>query len=194
MRLFTLLAGYAAGLAVAMKVRRDAGTSKLDSTDPSKTTLDKLVDEVKDIHESTYKDVKAYVSTHFSDVHDFETLKSKVASIVDNVANEADAFLSSLMEKWDTKKDDIEGKVDEFFSEKEAILEEAKNKWISLADTTADTVVSWIEVAKKKLLELRENMKSKIQEEAVDVSTELEKKPTAKRAPAKKPATKKPQA
>lgn len=82
-----------------MKVRKDAGQSKLDSTDPNKSTLDKLVDEVKDIHQSTYKDVKSYVSTHFADVHDFETLKSKVATIVDNVASEADTFLSSLMEK-----------------------------------------------------------------------------------------------
>jgi hypothetical protein len=82
-----------------MKFRRDAGKSKLDSTDPNKTTLDKLVDEVKDIHETTYKDVKAYVSTHFSDVHDFESLKVKVATIVDNVATEADAFLSGLKDK-----------------------------------------------------------------------------------------------
>lgn len=99
MRLLTLLAGYAAGLAVAMKVRKDAGKSKLDSTDPNKTTLDKLVDEVKDIHETTYHDVRAYVSHHFSDVHDFESLKSKVSVFLDNVATEADSFLASLTEK-----------------------------------------------------------------------------------------------
>lgn len=199
MRLFTLLAGYAAGLAVAMKVRRDAWQSKLDSTDPNKTNLDKLVDEVKDIHETTYKDVKAYVSTHFSDVHDFDSLKAKVANIVDNVAGEADTFLSSLIKKWDTKKDDIEGKVDEFFSEKEALLEEAKKKGMALADTTTDTVVAWIEVAKNKLLTLRENIKSKIQTDIVVEKEAPAKKPAPKKAPvektvAKKPAAKKPQA
>jgi hypothetical protein len=99
MRLFTLLAGYAAGLAVAMKVRRDAGRSKLDSTDPSKTTLDKLVDEVRDIHTSTYADVKKYVTTHFDDVHDIDSLKTKVTTIIDNAASEAETFISSLMEK-----------------------------------------------------------------------------------------------
>lgn len=99
MRLFTLLAGYAAGLAVAMKVRHDAGQSKLGSTDPNKTTLDKIVDEVKDIHQSTYADVKKFVVNHFDDVHDFESLKVKVSSIVDNVAAEAEAFITSLQEK-----------------------------------------------------------------------------------------------
>jgi hypothetical protein len=38
--------------------------------------------------------------------------------------------------------------VDAFFGEKEALLEEAKNKGLALADTTADTVVAWIEVAR----------------------------------------------
>jgi hypothetical protein len=77
-----------------MKVRRDAGKSKLDQKDPSKSPLDKLVDEVKDIHTSTYADVKAYVAEHFSDVEDFEGLKAKVTSIVDNIANEAETFVS----------------------------------------------------------------------------------------------------
>jgi hypothetical protein len=111
-----------------MKVRRDAGKSKLDQDDPAKSTLDKLVDEVKDIHTSTYADVKAYVAEHFRDVQDFDSLKSRVTSIIDNIADEAEAFVSSLQEKGATKKEIITSKVDAFFDEKEAILEEAKNK------------------------------------------------------------------
>ncbi len=176
-----------------MKVRKDAGQSKLDSKDPNKTTLDKLVDEVKDIHESTYKDVKAYVSTHFSDVHDFESLKSKVTDIIDNVASEADTFLTGLKDKWDTGKGEIEGKVDAFFKEKEVLLDDAKNKGLALADTTADTVVAWIEIARGKLHALHKNVKSKI-----DSNSTPEKKPTkkttAKKSTPKKTQTKKTQA
>lgn len=193
MRLITLLAGYAAWLAVAMKVRKDAWQSKLDSKDPNKTTLDKLVDEVKDIHESTYKDVKAYVSTHFSDVHDFESLKAKVTDIVDNVASEAETFLSGLKDKWDTGKGEIEGKVDAFFSEKEALLEDAKNKGLALADTTADTVVAWIEIARGKLHTLHDSVKSKIQSEKIPEKKSA-KKSTAKKSAPKKAQSKKPQA
>jgi hypothetical protein len=56
MRLFTLIAGYAAGLAVAMKYRKDAGTSKL--TTPTKSTIDSFFDEIVDIHKSVFADVK----------------------------------------------------------------------------------------------------------------------------------------
>ena len=58
MRLFTLLAGYAAGLAVAMKYRKDAGTSKLENTSNKKSKLDSFIEEVVDIHKTAFADVK----------------------------------------------------------------------------------------------------------------------------------------
>lgn len=58
MRLFTLLAGYAAGLAVAMKYRKDNGTSKLENTLNNKSKLDSFIDEVVDIHKTAFADVK----------------------------------------------------------------------------------------------------------------------------------------
>lgn len=56
MRLLTLIAGYAAGLAVAMKYRKDAGTSKLAT--PTKSHIDSFFDEIVDIHKSAFADVK----------------------------------------------------------------------------------------------------------------------------------------
>ncbi len=58
MRLFTLLAGYAAGLAVAMKYRKDVGTSKLENTSNKKSKLDSFIEEVVDIHKTAFADVK----------------------------------------------------------------------------------------------------------------------------------------
>ena len=58
MRLFTLLAGYAAGLAVAMKYRKDNGTSKLENTSNKKSKLDSFIEEVVDIHKTAFADVK----------------------------------------------------------------------------------------------------------------------------------------
>ena len=58
MRLFTLLAGYAAGLAVAMKYRKDKGISKLENTENKKSKLDSFIDEVVDIHKTAFADVK----------------------------------------------------------------------------------------------------------------------------------------
>lgn len=58
MRLFTLLAGYAAGLAIAMKYRKDAGTSKLDTEAKNTSKLNSFIDEVVDIHKTAFSDVK----------------------------------------------------------------------------------------------------------------------------------------
>ena len=58
MRLFTLLAGYAAGLAVAMKYRKDNGTSNLNTDASSTSKLNSFIDEVVDIHKTAFADVK----------------------------------------------------------------------------------------------------------------------------------------
>lgn len=58
MKLFTLLAGYAAGLAVAMKYRKDAGISKLEKSIENKTKFNSFIDEVVDIHKTAFADVK----------------------------------------------------------------------------------------------------------------------------------------
>jgi cobalamin biosynthesis protein CbiD len=78
MRLFTLLAGYAAGLAVAMKYRKDNGTSKLDTETPNTSKLNSFIDEVVDIHKTAFADVKSFVNENFDDVDNFDDLKSKV--------------------------------------------------------------------------------------------------------------------
>ncbi len=58
MRLFTLLAGYAAGLAVAMKYRKDAGKSKIDTSTDNTSKFNSFIDEVVDIHKTAFADVK----------------------------------------------------------------------------------------------------------------------------------------
>ncbi len=88
-KLFTLLAGYAAGLAVAMKYRKDAGTSKLQTANGTKAGLDSFIDEVVDIHKSAFEDLKGVVSSGFEEIQDFEGLKTKVTSLVDTYATEA---------------------------------------------------------------------------------------------------------
>jgi hypothetical protein len=58
MRLLTLLAGYAAGLAVAMKYRKDSGKSKLSTIHEDDSKLNSFIEEVVDIHKTAYADVK----------------------------------------------------------------------------------------------------------------------------------------
>lgn len=98
MRLITLLAGYAAGLAVAMKYRKDAGVSKIE-TDSKKSKVDGFIDEIVDIHKTAYGEVKGFVSTHFDDVNDFDALKTKASSLIDSFTTEAENLITSLKNK-----------------------------------------------------------------------------------------------
>ena len=94
MRLFTLIAGYAAGLAVAMKYRKDTGTAKVP--DPKASHMDTLIDEIVDIHKTAFSEVKGFVSTHIDEVTDLDSLKSKVMTSIDSFATEAEARIASL--------------------------------------------------------------------------------------------------
>ncbi len=82
MKLFTLVAGYIAGLAIAMKYRKDNGTSKLDSLNPMRSKLDIFIDEVVDIHRTAFSDIKEFAKDNFDDVDNFDDLQKKISSMV----------------------------------------------------------------------------------------------------------------
>ena len=190
MRLITLLAGYAAWLAVAMKYRREAGTSKL-GVDPKQSKIDAFIDEVVDLHKSAITDAKSAYRTHFGDIESFDDLKAKVTTLIDSASDEAESYIASMRARGADKKEILESEVDAFFAEKNKILEEAKDKWAELTDTATDTVTSWIESAKSRLLLLRDSMKENIKFEMTVEKTPV-KKSTAKTPLVKKPVIKKP--
>ncbi len=176
-KLLTLVAGYAVGLTVAMKYRKDHGKSKL-SSDPSKSKLDGFIDEVVDIHKSAYGDAKEYVETNLEDVKDFDTLKSKVSTKMSGLADEAETFLTSLKEKGAEKKEVLEEKVEDLIEKKDAIIDEAKDAGSSFSDVAVDRIVGWIEWAKSKIETAHTAAKSKFD------TLPAPKKPVAKKKPA----------
>lgn len=182
MRLITLLAGYAAGLAVAMKYRKDTEASK-KPIEPKKSKLDTFIDEVVDIHKIAYDEVKWFVSTHFDDVDNFDSLKTKASSLINTFTTEAEALVSSLREKWTTQSDALITKVEALYQEKSEILDKAKEKGSTFADVAHDTLMSWIDEAKSKLTEAHTNMKSKLNTSTTEESTPKKKVP-AKKTPA----------
>jgi hypothetical protein len=107
MRLITLLAGYAAGLAVAMKYRKDAGTSKLD-TDPNKSKMDSIIDEIVDIHKSAYQDIKSVVSVTWEEVEDLDGLKAKVMTVVDGFTSDIETKIAELKTRGEIKIEVLE--------------------------------------------------------------------------------------
>ncbi len=159
--LFTLLAGYAAGLAIAMKYRKDQGTSKLEA-DTSKTTIDSLINEVVDIHKTAYHDVKGFVSSNFSDVKDFEGLKGKIEAMMEDFMTEVNTVVAAAQDWTDEQKTAAKAEIDTIFDKKSALIEEAKERGSTFTDTTADVISGWLDEAKGKLEKTRTKIQAKI--------------------------------
>lgn len=167
MRLITLLAGYAAGLAVAMKYRKDAGTSKLD-TDPNKSKMDSIIDEIVDIHKSAYADIKSTVTATWEEVEDLDGLKAKVMTMVDGFVAEVDGKITELRTRGEIQAEVLEKTVDESLAEKEAAIESAREKALTLADGAMDSVDTFLTEATKKLRATHKKLKTKLAKEATE--------------------------
>ena len=164
MRLITLLAWYAAWLAVAMKYRKDAGTSKIE-TDPTKSKLDSIINEIVDIHKSAYADIKSTVTATWEEVEDLEWLKSKVMSMVDGFSTEVEAKITELKTKWEINAEVLTKTIDDTLIEKEANIESARTKALTFADGALDSVDWFLTDAKKKLSLAHKKLKAKIEKE-----------------------------
>lgn len=165
MRLITLLAGYAAGLAVAMKYRKDAGTSKID-TDPNKSKMDSIIDEIVDIHKSAYADIKSTVTATWEEVEDLDGLKAKVMTVVDGFTSDVEAKVTELRTRGEIKAEVLEKTLDDSLAEKEAAIESARTKALTFADGAMDTVDAFLTEATKKLRASHKKLKTKLTKEA----------------------------
>lgn len=94
-KILALLGTYATGMAVAMKLRKDKGTSKL-AKDTKNSTLENVIDEIVDIHKMAYNDVKNFVTPLFDDVKDFEGLKTRVSGMIDEFGAKLEVAFAEL--------------------------------------------------------------------------------------------------
>lgn len=166
MRLITLLAGYAAGLAVAMKYRKDAGTSKVE-TDPNKSKMDSIIDEIVDIHKTAYADIKSAVSVTWEEIEDFDTLKWKVESMADGFATDLETKIAEIRATGTAKKDELIAHIDTALADQEAALESARTKALAFGDVALDTLDTLLASARKKLTAAHKKIKTKIEKETV---------------------------
>jgi uncharacterized coiled-coil protein SlyX len=166
MRLITLLAGYAAWLAVAMKYRKDAGTSKVEA-DPNKSKMDSIIDEIVDIHKTAFADIKSAVSVTWEEVEDFDTLKGKVEAMADGFATDLEAKVTELRATGTAKKDELLAHLDTALADKEAAIESARTKALAFGDVALDTLDTFLADARKKLTAAHKKIKAKVEKETV---------------------------
>ncbi len=150
MKILTLVAGYIAGIAVAMKYRKDIGASRLPG-DIKDSTLDNFIDEVVDIHRDVYTDAKKLYDTHFGDVKDFDDLKGKIEILVNNFSTDIEGRLATLKTQGEERKIETENIIEWAYKEKIALLDEAKKRALTFAGTALDIVEPWIAKARTAL-------------------------------------------
>ncbi len=151
MKLFTIVAGYVAGLAIAMKYRKDKGTSKLESLNPLKTSIDTLVEEIVDIHKTAFTSVKDVISENFDDIDNFSDLQKKISGMVADFSGTLEKHIEKAKKEGITKKDELLEIAQEFYAKQEANLEVAKRRAGSFSDTSEAAIESWLADARKEL-------------------------------------------
>ncbi len=151
MKLITLVAGYVAGLALAMKYRKDNWTSKLNSLNPMRSNLDKFIDEVVDIHRTAFSDVKEFAKENFDDVENFDDLQKKVSTMVGEFSGTLEWHIENAKKAGITKKDELLKVAEAFYTKNESTLDTAKAKAASFTGISESTIDSWVATARKEL-------------------------------------------
>ena len=149
-----------------MKYRKDTGKSKIKK-DPTKSNMDLIIDEIVDIHKSAYADIKSTVTTTWEEVENFDGLKAKVGTLVDNFTADVESKIESLRASGAAKKEELTTLADKALADKEASLESARDKAVALGDVALDTLDTFLTDAKSKLETAHKKIKSKIEKENV---------------------------
>ncbi len=160
MRLFTLVAGYFAGLAIAMKYRNNTGISKLKSIDPTKSKLDTFIEEIIDIHRTAYSDVKEFAKDNFDDIDNFEDLQKKISGMVSDFSGTLEGHMEDAKEIGITKKDELLKIAQAFYARNESKLLSAKHKAASFSGIPESTIDGWLLEAQKQLKIAYSNIQS----------------------------------
>jgi hypothetical protein len=162
-KLITLLAGYAAGIAVAMKYRKDHGTSKLQNADTPKWKIDSFIDEVVDIHKSAFADLKSIVQVSWEDVEDFDALKIKLLALVESYSDDVESAIAEVKSTGEQKKTEVLALLEKVYTEKQNTIESARKKALSFADVAHDTLDAFLADAKTRLDAGHDRVKAKIE-------------------------------
>lgn len=153
-------AAYAASVAIAMKKRKDDGTSKLAS-DAKNSTLENVVDEITEIHKNAFVTVKNFVVTNFEDVKDVETLKNRLAEMAGDFKSQAESAFEDFKNNSSDYKNSAKKFLEDAYQKARNSLKVAEEKVKTFSDDKKDSAEKFVEDSKRKLDETYESLKTK---------------------------------
>jgi uncharacterized membrane-anchored protein YhcB (DUF1043 family) len=163
--LLTLLAGYAAGLAIAMKYRKD---HKTDTETPQaewatpKSRVDEFIDEVVDIHKTAYADIKTAVSVTLEEFKDLEELQVKINEFISAFKTEVDNKIAVISAEGSAKFDQIQQILEDLYARKQELLKNAGDKARSLSNISEDSIDGLLAEARTRLTDSYEKIKAEL--------------------------------
>lgn len=166
MRLLTLLAGYAAGLAVAMKYKKNTPRSKAKA-DTGKSKMETFVDDVVDMHKAAFEDIKQNILSTWDDIDSFDELQTRVKSLVSDFGDTVTVELDELRKTGNKTKDELMAFADRAYAETEISLDAARIRAASFADTAAENIDVFLDDAKKKLASTHKKLKDKLEKDTL---------------------------
>lgn len=143
-KILTVLAGYAAGLAIAMKVRKDNGNSKIGKN----PTAGNLVDEIVDIHKTAYSDLKNFVATTFDEVNDVDSLKKKLTQMADDFGSQIEKATANVRDNAEDYADTAKAYLEDAYAKTKTALKDAEEKIKSFGEDSQDSAKKAIDEAK----------------------------------------------
>lgn len=159
-KLCTFIGAYAVGLAVAMKLRKNRGISKLPSAG-KKVTVGNVVDEVIDIHREMYLGVKGVIVPLFEEIKDFDALKKKASDTLDGFRVKFDETLEKLQLEGAAKKDKALEMLGDLKAKWETFLQSARSKAEEFREDAGDTIEKWLSETESRLKSLYADFKEK---------------------------------
>lgn len=158
------MAWYAAGLAIAMKYRKDHQTQEapLPEWTTPRSKVDNFIDEVVDMHKTAYGDIRDAVAVTFEEIKDFEELKKKVQEFVEGFRSEFDTKIADMTTQGTAKIEQAQKLLEEFYSKKQDLLKNAGEKAMSLSNISQDAIDLLLGEARKHLAESYEKIKAEL--------------------------------
>lgn len=153
-------AAYATSVAIAMKKRKDEGTSKLAS-DAKNSTLENVVDEITEIHKNAFVTVKNFVVTNFEDIKDVETLKIRLTEMASDFKSQVEKTFEDLKNNSEDYKDAAKKFLEDAYEKTKNSLKVAEEKAKTFGEDKKDSAEKFLAESKKKLEETYENLKTK---------------------------------
>lgn len=151
---------YATTLALAMKKRKENGTSKL-ADETKNSTLENVMDEIAEIHKNAFADVKNFVVTNFEDVKDVESLKNRLGEMTENFKSQAEKAFADLKNNSSDYKDSAKKFLEDAYEKVKTSLQNAEEKAKTFGEDKKESAEKFLSDAKNKAEETYENLKAK---------------------------------